>query len=47
LELGHSLGLTVIAAGVETETHHEVLASLGNLAVQGYLFNRPEPALVL
>jgi diguanylate cyclase (GGDEF)-like protein/PAS domain S-box-containing protein len=41
--LGQSLGMGVIAEGVETEEQREVLASLGCHAYQGYLFSRPVP----
>ena len=41
--LGQSLGLAVIAEGVETATQRDILASLGCLAYQGYFFSRPVP----
>ncbi len=41
--LGQSLGLAVIAEGVETEVQREFLASHGCHAYQGYLFSRPVP----
>jgi diguanylate cyclase (GGDEF)-like protein/PAS domain S-box-containing protein len=43
LALGHSLGLSVIAEGVETEAQCNFLAELNCHAYQGYLFSRPLP----
>jgi diguanylate cyclase (GGDEF)-like protein/PAS domain S-box-containing protein len=42
--LGHNLGLTVIAEGVETADQRDFLAGLGCDAFQGYHFGRPAPA---
>jgi diguanylate cyclase (GGDEF)-like protein/PAS domain S-box-containing protein len=39
--LGQSLGLSVIAEGVETQGQQDFLASQGCEYYQGYLFNRP------
>ncbi|EGF31942.1 diguanylate cyclase/phosphodiesterase with PAS/PAC sensor(s) [Oxalobacteraceae bacterium IMCC9480] len=43
LALGHSLGLSVIAEGVETEAQCDFLADLDCHAYQGFLFSRPLP----
>ena len=39
--MGKSLGLTVIAAGVETEEERRLVASLGCDRAQGHLFGKP------
>jgi diguanylate cyclase (GGDEF)-like protein/PAS domain S-box-containing protein len=39
--LGHSLGLKVVAEGVETENQREHLEALGCDEFQGYLFSKP------
>jgi diguanylate cyclase (GGDEF)-like protein len=44
LGLGHTLGLEVIAEGVETADQRNFLAMHGCRAFQGYLFGRPVPA---
>ncbi|MEI7763451.1 MAG: EAL domain-containing protein, partial [Comamonadaceae bacterium] len=41
--LGESMGLAVIAEGVETESQKDFLAKLGCNNYQGYLFNKPAP----
>ncbi|MCK6408306.1 EAL domain-containing protein [Thauera sp.] len=43
LTLGDSLGLAVIAEGVETEAQYAFLAAHGCRDYQGYLFGRPVP----
>ena len=42
--LAHSLGLTVLAEGVETAAQQEFLRASGCLRYQGYLFGRPMPS---
>ncbi|MDC8011313.1 bifunctional diguanylate cyclase/phosphodiesterase [Tahibacter soli] len=44
LALAGSLGMQVIAEGIETETQHEALEVLGCEFGQGFLFGRPQPA---
>ena len=44
IALGHRLGLTVVAEGVETPGERSVLADEGCDCFQGYLFSRPLPA---
>ena len=45
--LGHNLGMSVIAEGVETTGQRDFLASMGCDAFQGYLSGRPVPHLEL
>ena len=44
VELARTLGLDVVAEGVETEGQRRSLVDLGCGSAQGYLFARPEPA---
>eukprot|EP01038_Epipyxis_sp_PR26KG_P000952 gene952-1339_t len=44
VNLGHSLGLKVVAEGVETEDQSRHLALLGCDEIQGYLLSKPVPA---
>ncbi|HEX2134020.1 MAG TPA: sensor domain-containing phosphodiesterase [Actinophytocola sp.] len=41
VELGHSLGLVVVAEGVEEDTARDQLAAMGCDVAQGYLISRP------
>ena len=41
IDLGHNLGLKVVAEGVETEEVRRELAELGSDLVQGYALSRP------
>jgi diguanylate cyclase (GGDEF)-like protein len=41
IELGHELGLRVVAEGVETEREAQILRSIGCDELQGFLFARP------
>lgn len=45
--LGHSLSMTVIAEGVETEAELDFLKQHQCDIMQGYLFSRPEPAPII
>jgi EAL domain-containing protein (putative c-di-GMP-specific phosphodiesterase class I) len=47
ISLAHSLGLAVVAEGIETEQQLSVLRTLGCDYGQGYLFGRPKPAQIL
>lgn len=44
IELGHNLGLKVVAEGVDTPQGRELLQRLGCDYLQGYLISRPLPA---
>jgi EAL domain-containing protein (putative c-di-GMP-specific phosphodiesterase class I) len=44
ISMAKSLGLTVVAEGVETQIQHQLLQSFGCQIFQGYHFGRPMPA---
>ncbi|WP_018330877.1 putative bifunctional diguanylate cyclase/phosphodiesterase [Actinomycetospora chiangmaiensis] len=44
VEMGHTLGLTVVAEGVESATVRTALAEMGCDVAQGYLVSKPLPA---
>jgi len=41
IHLGHTLGLTIVAEGVETEEQLKILMEIGCDRIQGYIFSRP------
>ena len=43
VQMGHGLGLQVVAEGVETEAQREALLAMGCNALQGHLFAPPMP----
>ncbi len=44
IDLGHNLGMTVVAEGVETQDHADALRALGCDIAQGFHYARPMPA---
>lgn len=46
IQLSRTLNLDVVAEGVEDEDQYNQLQRLGCNAFQGYLFGRPEPAII-
>ncbi|MEY3515806.1 MAG: hypothetical protein RIS67_23, partial [Pseudomonadota bacterium] len=44
IALGHSLGMVMIAEGVESEEHLQMLKQFGCDEIQGYWLSRPLPA---
>jgi EAL domain-containing protein (putative c-di-GMP-specific phosphodiesterase class I) len=47
VQLAATLGLEVVAEGVETQVQAECLRQLGSMTVQGYLYGAAAPALHL
>ena len=47
LALGLSLGLKVVAEGVETQAHFKALTDLGCQCFQGYLWTKPLPSVAV
>jgi predicted signal transduction protein with EAL and GGDEF domain len=47
IDLGHNLGLRVVAEGVETQHAWQQLSALGCDIAQGYYLGRPMPAAEL
>lgn len=45
--MGHSLGLKVIAEGIETDAHEKVAKAVGCDRVQGFYYHKPQPANAL
>jgi EAL domain-containing protein (putative c-di-GMP-specific phosphodiesterase class I) len=43
IEIGHELGMKVVAEGVETQEQLDFLGANGCDTAQGYLFSRPLP----
>ena len=44
INMARSLGLGLVAEGVETAAHAQALLGLGCPVAQGYHYGRPEPA---
>ena len=47
IELGHNLGLTVVAEGVETQAMFDTLTTLGCDQAQGYFISKPQACELL
>ena len=47
VQMAHTLGLRVVAEGVETEAQRDLLVAMGCDELQGYLFARPMTAQAL
>jgi len=44
IEIGHELGMRVVAEGVETDQQLDFIRAFGCDVAQGYLFSRPSPS---
>ncbi|MEM5528048.1 EAL domain-containing protein [Gammaproteobacteria bacterium AS21] len=44
--MAHTLGIKVIAEGIETEQQHQLLQDMGCDFAQGYFYDKPQPAAV-
>ena len=47
IELGHAMGLRIVAEGIEDRDTLDLLAGLGCDVAQGYFISRPKPATEL
>ena len=47
VEIAHTLGLRVVAEGIETLTHLDVAVALGCDRAQGFLIRQPDAEIVL
>ncbi|MEK7735243.1 MAG: EAL domain-containing protein, partial [Pseudomonadota bacterium] len=47
IDLGHNLGLRVVAEGVETKEMFDAVAALGCDEAQGYFISRPQECELL
>ncbi len=45
LQIAKSLGLQIVAEGIETECQRQLLETLGCQLIQGYLIAKPLPAV--
>ena len=43
INLASSMGMEVVAEGVETEEQRQALAAMGPIRLQGFLLGRPQP----
>jgi EAL domain-containing protein (putative c-di-GMP-specific phosphodiesterase class I) len=47
MQLGSSLGMITTAEGVETEEQFEILRAEGCMQLQGFLFSKPVPGVLI